>query len=391
MPTMPLGLKRLYNKRLRDHSRTATPRETLRASADVRGAELTVGFGNRSFFIRRADPFVPGDTMPDAAVLGLAILSMSHNIEFTLERPISPAAAGVIERLEYATYLWMMPGNAPLRLRYEVGQTPPPAPGRRDKILCLSGGVDSTQAAIEAVTGHGYTHGLLVAGADYAGAAEPGFIDLKDRVARIADRLGLELLVVETNIRQLKMNWNMLHTVNLAMCLNALQDRAAEGAVAMDNSLTQQLARHPWGNNSEMVAALSSEALPIRPLGERVTRVQKVGVIAAHDPALMTDLSVCYHDTSTGGNCGRCEKCVRTRLAMVCAGLEQQPTFPETEPLEDLVCRIKVRRRSVQAMRGQLVFTSDIERRLPSGPLRDAVSELAERVYKTLLAREPAR
>lgn len=391
MPVLPLGLKRLYNKRLREHARTATPRETVRASVEVRGAELTVRFGNRGFFLRAPAPIETAETIPDSAVLGLAIQSMSHNIEIHLDQPVTPAAAGILDRLGYANHLWMMPGNAPLRLRHEVGAPAPLPATRQDKVLCLSGGVDSTQAGIEAITDHGYTHGLLVAGADYAGASEPGFVDLKARVTRIADRLGLDLLVVETDLRQQGMNWNMLHSVNLAMCLNALQPRLAEAAIAMDNSLTQQLTRHPWGNCSELVAALSSEALPIRPLGERVTRVQKVGAIAAHDPALLDDLSVCYRDTSTGGNCGRCEKCIRTRLAMVCLGLDQSASFPATEPLEDLVPTLKVSRRSAQALRGQLVVTNDLLRHMPPGPLHDRLADFERRVLERLLAKLPAR
>lgn len=388
---LPLALQRLYKKSLREHARTRQPREVVTAQVQVDGPEMTVTFGNRGFFLRAPAPIETAETVPDSAVLGLAIQSMSHNIEIRLDQPVTPAAAGILDRLGFASDLWMMPGNAPLRLRHEVGAPAPLPATRQDKILCLSGGVDSTQAGIEAITDHGYTHGLLVAGADYAGASEPGFVDLKARVARIADRLGLELLVVETNLRQQGMNWNMLHSVNLAMCLNALQPRLAEAAIAMDNSLTQQLARHPWGNCSELVAALSSEALPIRPLGERVTRVQKVGVIAAHDPALLDDLSVCYRDTSTGGNCGRCEKCIRTRLAMVCLGLDQSASFPTTEPLEDLVPTLKISRRSAQALRGQLIVTNDLRRHMLPGPLHDRLKDFEDRVRERLLARLPSR
>ena len=137
MPILPLGLKRLYNKRLRDHARTATPRETVRASVEVRGAELTVRFGNRGFFLRAPAPIETAETIPDCAVLGLAIQSMSHNIEIHLDQTVTPAAAGILDRLGYANHLWMMPGNAPLRLRHEVG-APAPCPPRARTRSCAS-------------------------------------------------------------------------------------------------------------------------------------------------------------------------------------------------------------------------------------------------------------
>ena len=99
-------------------------------------------------------------------------------------------------------------------------------------LICLSGGIDSTFAALECQNEHNISHGLLIAGADYPSKDSPGFISLKSRVDKIASTLNLDLVVVETSIRKHGFQWEMLHTLNLAMCLNLNAHQFGFGVIA---------------------------------------------------------------------------------------------------------------------------------------------------------------
>jgi hypothetical protein len=57
-----------------------------------------------------------------------------------------------------------------------------------------------------------------------------------------------------------------------------------------------------------------------------VPRTEKIRLISA-DPVVMEVLRVCWQDA--GYNCGRCGKCLRTRLALHLLGVAS-PTFPGT-------------------------------------------------------------
>ena len=137
------------------------------------------------------------------------------------------------------------------------------------------------------------TRGLLIAGADYPSIEHRGFVDLRSRVSNIMQTLGMSLVVVETDIKKLPFNWEMLHSLNLAMCLSYLSPKFVAGGFAMDNTPQQDLARHPWGNSAALCKTMSLGYFPITPLVGELDRVEKIAAIAERDPALLRQLSVC--------------------------------------------------------------------------------------------------
>ena len=73
---------------------------------------------------------------------------------------------------------------------------------------------------------------------------------------------------------------------------------------------------------------LSISELVVRYDGGDATRLDKVRAFAGCDLALST-LRVCYHDPDRF-NCCRCEKCIRTMMALrLCGALDRAVTFPE--------------------------------------------------------------
>jgi hypothetical protein len=63
-----------------------------------------------------------------------------------------------------------------------------------------------------------------------------------------------------------------------------------------------------------------------------IERTRKLAALV-RDPVALEVLRVCWHDA--GFNCGKCEKCVRTRVALRLLGAPA-PTFPGKLDLADL-------------------------------------------------------
>jgi hypothetical protein len=66
---------------------------------------------------------------------------------------------------------------------------------------------------------------------------------------------------------------------------------------------------------------MSSDRFRIKMVGYGAGRTAKVAAIAAAGD-LASHLRVCWEGPVTGGNCGHCEKCVRTKLNFLAAGAQ---------------------------------------------------------------------
>lgn len=381
-------LRTLTDRRFRQLRRYANPTETVTANVTLSGREATVTCGRHQFTLRGPDGIAEAHQVVDFAAFGLAVLSMSANIEIHLDGPVSAPTAQALEDMTHAYALWGMPRVAPLRLRPATIVAPPPAPDTHHKLLCMSGGIDSTAAGVTDGRTQGFTHALLIAGADYASAETSGYRGLRERVRQICAPLDLTLVEVETDIRRLPFLWGMLHGLNLIMCLHFLAPRFAAGAFACDNTPAQDLARHPWGNNGALPGLASTPNFPISGLGGALDRVQKIKAIAAFDPDLLRLLSVCWKDVDIGGNCGACEKCVQTRLNFICAGLDESTAFPTDRPIETLLDRLTIPHKATQ-LRGTRIRTQEFTRYLPPGPLADALKRFEQKVHRETLRHAP--
>lgn len=148
------------------------------------------------------------------------------------------------------------------------------------------GRIDSTAAAIEAVRDHSVDHGMLNAGADSPGADHPGFRELRTRVEKFSERLGLELLVTETSIRGAEFKWERLFSLCLGTCLHAQSGRFRVGTLGVDYSRAQDPVMFPWGGSHALCAVLGTDSFPILPLGTGLACTGKLASIIAFDPGL---------------------------------------------------------------------------------------------------------
>lgn len=357
---------------------TGRKRETVTAAISHHADSVDVTIGDRAFSLRGERLGPHPRQHADFALYGLAAIAMSHNLEIKLDHQVSAVALSRIRELGRNWLRWAPRKVYPLRIH--ASEVLDDVPGNDDGgILCLSGGVDSTYGAL-AARESGYTHGLLIGGTDYSDVSGPGFAELTGRVGRIADELDLVLATVNTDITRLKIRWGLFHPLILTMCLRYTGAGLGFGGYAADTTHAEEFLIHPWGNNHEVARLMTTPDFPVHFLGAYSGRSAKARAIAPRRQ-LLDNLSVCYADTSTGGNCGKCEKCLRTRLNLATGGFDDEGLFREQADLVAYVRRLRVPFNKTNRA-AQALFFGDIYFDLPDGELREAAGAFLERLLR---------
>jgi hypothetical protein len=269
------------------------------------------------YFIRSGDPsWLAADG--DAFVAPLLMLAMAQRERLVVEAPVSSALLKRLPTISDIYRAWF-PGLTPVEV-----QAPASAPTARPDGgggLFFSGGVDSFYSLLKARASHErpVTHLMLVLGFDVRQRNPVLFDKIARRVADVALQADRHLLVVETNIRQLSdpiVGWHFYHgaaMAGVALALGGVLERALIASWCAYQEL------RPWGSHPLLDPLWSTERVRVLHDGCEATRLQKVRHIAASDLALGA-LRVCWANEGTDYNCGRCEKCLRTMLALHVSG-----------------------------------------------------------------------
>jgi hypothetical protein len=222
-----------------------------------------------------------------------------------------------------------------------------PAPG----VACFfSGGVDSFYSVnknLEREKGENrITHLLYVRGFD---------VDLDDHdldalvtghLSRAGDEIGLPLILASTNLRQLtdrSTRWGRLQhgaaLAGVAHCLSGIL-----GTVLVPSTHTYQHV-FPWGTHPLLDPLWSDEFISFVTDGCEATRSAKIERQIIGSDIALRHLRVCHRNRDLAYNCGRCEKCIRTKIVLKLAGvLERCATFDHVLDLEQVrSIRIKLR------------------------------------------------
>jgi len=204
---------------------------------------------------------------------------------------------------------------------------PAPTPASRQTALCFTGGVDSFYTLLR---GDPRVDRLLfVLGYD---------IELTDwrraqateaSVRQVAAELGIQVDLVRTNLRSHKdfrpICWQQTHGGALAAIGHLLSDHVNQLLISSSYPFAFN---RPYGSHWELDLFWSSSRLAITHTGAQKWRAEKLAALI-HEPLVRQHLRVCWENRSPTGNCGECEKCLRTMLVLDGHGcLDQFPVFP---------------------------------------------------------------
>lgn len=275
-------------------------------------------------------PIAPG---ADAAVPAVLLPAMTCGGPLRVEQPVDEGLLRNLPDLQaiFSAWAdeWPYERDAPREIEVDATAVrPEPRPGRAVAAF-FSGGVDSFATLLSHPE---ITDLVFVRGLDLA----PERRQLGDRVARrlehAAGLLGKSWIAVETDARRLGdafvpwVGYSGPLLASVARLLAPVVERIYIASESPYRGLHRRgshpLIDHLWGG----------DAIRIIYDGARYNRAEKVELIADDEVARRT-LRVCWENRDDAYNCCRCEKCLRTMVALAVLGvLERFETFDR--PLE---------------------------------------------------------
>lgn len=213
---------------------------------------------------------------------------------------------------------------AEIELRADT-EAEPPAPDRPTFAAAFSGGVDASFSLWR------HTQGLcgrlarpigaavMVHGFDISIDRPDTFAKARARASKITQSIGVPLVAVATNWRQVVADhdWEHMHGSALAAVLLLFQRTHAGALIA--SGVPYRSFQHDWGSTPLMDGRFSTGVFNIEHDAAAFERWQKVEAIAQW-PAARRHVRICYEGDDLSVNCGRCYKCLRSVLLFRAVG-----------------------------------------------------------------------
>jgi len=272
----------------------------------------------------------------DAALPTCAMPAMRSGGTLTMSEPVSPRMLRNQREFQAIQRAWSFAwpfGDPPLEEVEVIAPTraadPRPPTGR--VAAFFSGGVDSFFVALEEPD---LTDLIFVRGVDIIPWLLPQQEGLADRVeeklGEAAAELGLRFHVVETNVRRLSdglARWEAYSPSPLAaigLFFEPLFDRVL---IAGDSDYETQ---PPMASALQVDRLWSTESLEIVNAAGRYSREQRLRRIAGH-PVVQRTLRICWENPDGAYNCGRCRKCMLTKISLEAIGAREAVTTFDPE------------------------------------------------------------
>jgi hypothetical protein len=179
------------------------------------------------------------------------------------------------------------------------------------------------------------THFLFVHGFDIELQNTALYEQSLANIQQVAHDERVTLITIETNIKSLiekDVLWDWGHGGALGAVALLLRKKIKTvyiaGSVSADTVFT-------YGTHPDLDPLWGSDVLQIIHDGTEYNRVDKITEIIGKSPLALRYLRVCAVNTKGTYNCGKCFKCLRTMIELLCVtDLDKAKTFPATIDLE---------------------------------------------------------
>ncbi len=288
---------------------------------------------HRSALTKGADPFV----------VGTIFMAMRTSTDLVVHGQVSPSLLRNLEEFQAAWTCWQPKWYTHIGIIPDVEKEQPKAGDSTATLVAFSGGVDSCFTTWRHHTGRcgrlkrNIQAGVMVHGFDIPLDEPDVFQRAAEKSARILGSLGIPLIPIATNFRDLKLSWVDVFAAGAASCFMMLQGGYTAALFGAGERYSALIL--PWGSNPITDGLLSSDTFQFIHDGAAFSRVEKVREIADWTEALPY-LRVCWEGEQKDRNCGRCEKCVRTILDFRVVGVDLPGCF-EQDVTEDQIINMR--------------------------------------------------
>lgn len=300
-----------------------------------------------------ADSFDPN---PNAFLVGCILPAMHFGEKrLALDGEICPSLRENLDTVMGLMRFWSGGGLRPLTIEAPVLRAPrfadnPPRAG-----MFMSGGMDSLATLRKNRKNFppehpGYVkdclilHGFDIGGVIQRGAKYHVFERARERLGAVARDAGVNLIPIYTNLRHLfdeREFWlNRFYSAVLAAAAHAFAPRFNLVYVASGLDFPKLA---PCGSHPLLDKEYSSYELRLKHAHLEMTRLDKIRLVAGWEAGLQ-NFRVCLANKPDDYNCGRCEKCIRTMLGLLCAGaLHKTRAFADDDVTPELLASVNIR------------------------------------------------
>lgn len=268
--------------------------------------------------------------------------AMLSGRDIEIDGRVDPAVVTNAEKLSGVWSMWM-PGQ--LRaVKVHATNLEAPKRGDRPAVVLYSGGVDSTYHLLSRRLP---SYVLTVHGMDYKPDDNQHFRALIAKTQPLLDMLDCQRITMRTNVTRYG-KAAITHGFTLAGCASLLSDLFASAEIAADYTWEQDLMVWPWGTNHVTNRYFRGSDWAVETVSSDVSRTEKIEEIAKNKLACEA-ISFCTDRGSRPHNCGRCPKCVRTKLMFLVTGGAVPPIFMENTYSPSMVGKIDMKNRKDRA------------------------------------------
>lgn len=284
-----------------------------------------VNRGDGSYLSTSFEPFV----------VGVLMLAMSLGEDIKIQGSLSPKLIYGLKQYQQYFHYWFKDKLHVIDIVAKTDESRSESSRKKAVASFFSGGVDSFYTVWshlserEKVVANRLTHSVFIHGFDIPLNDGRTFEVSFRRYEKIMRQLGIQMIGVRTNLKELlihcKVGWGMTHGTALGAVGLLGHDLVSRFYIP---STQKYAVTEPWGSNPIVDPMLSLDDLDFVHHGAHMARLDKISVIGKW-PMAYDALRVCWLRPDGLRNCGRCEKCLRTMMALEIEGsLSHFKTFP---------------------------------------------------------------
>jgi hypothetical protein len=184
-------------------------------------------------------------------------------------------------------------------------------------LMFYSGGIDSTYALLSRVERNLEQDLITVQGMDFKLKDEDKFFTASKKTDKYASSFYKKRHYVRSNAYSLYKKYGIDAQMSHVFLLTGLgfmyHKDYSECVIAADLSYDQQFIAFPVGSSVATNRFFSTGEMQLLTEGQQLTRAQKIGVISKNRTVL-DSISFCVDYSVRPENCGKCSKCLRTKV-----------------------------------------------------------------------------
>lgn len=280
------------------------------------------GAEHRHLFTKTSEPFV----------VAMIFNAMRKSTDLYVHGQVSPSLLRNLEEFQAVWNCWLPERYTRIEINADIEREQPEANDPNSAVMAFSGGVDSCFTAWRHSTGscgrlrRNLRAAVMIHGFDIPLEEKDVFNRAAENCKKMLEPLGITLIPMATNFRDLGNYWNDAHVAGLASSLMLLQAGYASSLIASSPPYNNISIAPPWGSNPVTDPLLSSDTFEVIHDGAAFTRAEKIREIS-NWPQALRYLRVCWEGEQKDRNCCSCEKCIRTILNFRIIGLDLPACF----------------------------------------------------------------